>query len=393
MKKKTTATDASKILEVVANGLIDENNYYHCEISSDWSVEDGSLIETLSNALWVNPVDDPLSKKEQRGLSVISQLKSSAGISHALVVGILECYVTREEKTEVEIDGSYPEKDVNIKDMPLRMSTSEYQKLLHDVGTSNTVEKSLAPVVIRCKTLPQVPKCNKCDGTGRGVCGYCHGYGDCECPDCKGRGELFPDGKLGEEHWFRNKIGYYIHERKVLSMDECPSCKGTGEFHCDVCGGKGEVSCEDCKGSGKMKNGKIAQKVTRMQERYDVYVTGSLVIPNGQSFEVNPFMMKEEIISSIPIFMNGHKDSEEVERTLMGCSKSTHSEITSLLLNEGLYALHVVTHKLDKVCSISFVYNSNEYQILVIGDKAFAKELPEISSIEKFLGTYKKKMS
>lgn len=384
--------DTSKILEAVTNGLIGENSYYHCEISSDWSMEDGFLIESLCNAHWVNPVGDPLTKNEQRGLSVISQLKSSSNTSHALVVGVSECYVNREKKTEVEIDTRYAEKDVDIKEMPFQLSVSEYKKLLHDVGTSNTAEKSFAPVVMKCKTLAQVPECNKCNGTGLVYCNYCHGYGDCECPDCEGRGTLFLNGNIGEWHWFRNKIGYVQRDRKVLSMADCPSCKGTGEFHCDVCGGKGEVSCEDCKGSGKMKNGKTAQKVTRLQENYDVYITSRLIMPNGESFEVNPIVMKEEIVTATPILINGHKDSEEVERILETYSESAQSEILSLLSNQGLYALHVVVHILDKVCSINFVYNSTEYQILIVGDKAFAKELPEIFFIEKLLGTYKKKM-
>lgn len=397
MKGKTDKSSVAEILEKVTNGLIEENSYYHCEISSDWSTEDGGLLESLSNAVWVDALDQPIPKNEQRGVNILSQLQSSINVSHAVAVGVAECSFSRENKSEVSIDSKFQEKEVNVKDLPLQLTPAEYRKLLQAIQPGHTTEKKMSPIVIKCKTLPQVPKCDKCDGRGLVSCDYCHGYGDGECPDCKGSGMLFPDGKFGEEHQFYNKIGYYQHYQVVLSMDECPSCKGTGEIHCSECGGKGEVTCEACHGSGKMGDGKSAQKVTRMIEKYCIDTQSYIVMPDGGKIDFDPYFLRDEIVKSTPVYIAGTTNtdvaSETVESTIRDCSESAYSEIKRSLSAPDLFALNVVAHRLDQVSSVTFTYDSKEYQILILGTKAFASELPEISFLEKLLGTYKKKMS
>lgn len=386
MKTELPKIDLSNLYALITEGLIEKNQYYHCVISDDWSNEDYSLIKELSTTEWLTAMDEPISKNEKRGIEYLSKLHIQSDERKAVIVGICDCTFKREKETKVEIDTSYPEGKLDYNDLDLQISSQDFMRFYNSALASDYKDSiSMKPLIVRCKTLPQMPECEECGGSGTVTCNYCHGaaIGYC-CPDCEGAGTLYPDMD-GGKIIFQSKIGSEFNRNsRMLTAGpagiSCPTCKGTGVFRCPVCDGNNEVKCEACSGSGKKNNGNKAQKVTRMIEKYFISKRCFLSLPNDDVIEVETIILQDLFNKTTPTIISRSKLHDYIPETTN--DEYADSVIKEYIKNPNLFAINFVSKKIDNICSITFTFKSKEFKILVVGNMAFAEELPEISFLE-----------
>lgn len=388
MKVYSRKNEMSEIYDIITNGLIEENYYYHCDISPDWSVDDGSLFEELSEAHWVDGSDEPISRNEQRGIAYLSKLQLSSEINQAALVGVCECYINRKNETKVEIDANFKEMNLDVSKLEPQITSQEFTRFYKSSldGSDAVKTYSIPPLVIKCKTLSEVPKCDVCDGRGIVTCDYCHGTveGYC-CPDCGGIGTLLSD-RDDNKIYFNSKIGSDFNRRTITLTGgiTCPTCKGSGVFRCPVCDGNNEVKCNACDGSGKKNNGKTAQKVTRLTETYSIVKRCYLSLPE-KDYEIDVSTIKDVLKQSTPVIVYKSSSTDLFSKILaqFDSTEFTNSIVKDAIKDPAIYALNIVSYKVENICNITFTFKSQEYKILVVGNKAFAEELPQISFLEK----------
>lgn len=391
MKNVYNKIDKSEIYDFIINGLNAKCEYFHCEIPHVCS-SDEELIESLSCAHWINYADESISSSEKRGIKLLAKFQPSVFHDSAVLVGICDCSYSRELLTSVEIDTDYPECKVSVDEIKPQMTEQEYAHFYHSSIEGSDDEKEMSPMIVECKTLPVVPKCETCHGLGHVDCEYCHGHGNGECPDCHGNGRLFPNGKWGETHYFRNKIGFRLYDQRVCTLETCPSCKGSGDFKCEVCDGSGQTICKECGGSGWKNNGKRAQEVKRMSEKYtiakDCFVSMPMDVFNLSASYLrkilvdtqNHFNNKSQIASLNAILEDAKK---------IGCEDYAINRIRQIMESPEFFAINVAFEKLENIRVVKFTFKDDDYSILVVGNHAFISWLPEVSFFEKLFGKYK----
>lgn len=394
MNKDSLQLDMSKIYDMISGGLDCENCNYQCEISSDWSVDDDSLIKELSRAKWINSEANPISKNEKRGIEYLSKLDTSMDTRPATFVGLYNCYYHRKNETTVETDTDFEEKEVEDKDIKLQMNRDEFISFYKSALEGKKDKIKMPPLIVKCKPT-QLPKCKDCNGSGIVRCRYCKGYGKGDCPDCGGYGELFSDGEMDKEYPFTSRVGYKIQTKLVKGQSNCKTCNGTGSFNCHVCGGSGEIKCTECDGSGIKNNAKRAQEVTRMTETYSVTKRCYILMPDQEEIELDTlfldFDLRDIFVGTTPFIINKPTPQDTIFNAIRknvdnNCPDKVIKELSE---DPNLFALNVKSYKIDRICTIIFTFKSEEYKIVVIGNKAFSENLPKITFVERLLGKYK----
>lgn len=395
--KQETSKNTSGISKKVAQGLKHEN-YYYCELP-EYEVSAEDLITILSSARWVNSYGEEPSKDERRAISLLSQFKHSATKEKGIVCAECYCYFNRETKTKTNKNLNLPERDIDIESIKLQLKPSEYKDFLESFDPVLATEMVMDPIVVKCENQTPDTKCVKCKGTGRVACEYCNGWGDHKCRDCNGSGELFSDEwDFSKDYFYHTKYGTPFEKgqlKKGYPKMECPSCNGTGNFRCKVCNGSGFIVCSSCNGSGQKMKVDSPQRITELIETYRLDMTCDLILSNGNGYALDSDLLKNEIVNSNPIFSRGDMEVDDMNSVISEIgrySQITCSEYKKRLKDKDLFSMHVVTHELDDIQLISFVYDSEDYNFLIIDNQAFINSIPEVTFLEKLLGTYKKKI-
>lgn len=106
-------------------------------------------------------------------------------------------------------------------------------------------------------------------------------------------------------------------------------------------------------------------------------------------------MLLEELVKSKPALFRQRIEGSSTPKRSGEPSTPTEwvEDLYSKIMGEPtLVGLNFVAYSIPNLRIISFTYDESEYEIIVIGDRAFARFLPEILFMESLLGSYKKKV-
>lgn len=379
----------SNIVEAVSNGLIDENTYYNCVISEDVVSDNEMLIQQLTQAQWDDPLSYPVEADIKRAISHIPEFRVKLSSYPAAIACYGYVEVTREKSTTVELDSSFKETDVKIGDMDLQMSLTDYRDILSSYSSISNKPTTYPARILSVKNMKEPPYCQHCGGTGKVACPSCHGIGNGECPDCKGTGCFF-DCKAGKQGFLHSRFGKIY---KLYYGDSCPTCAGNGSFECKECNETGEIDCFYCNGNGYENGATRAQKVTRLKETYFPYMNGELFLPNDTSMDFDVTMVKKQLCKMPPtVFRKPHKTATHHQSGSNSPEGMVMDLLESIINDEALIGVNFIAYTLPQVRVATFSYDGKEYSILVIGERAFARELPTMTFMEGLLKSYKKKI-
>lgn len=392
MKTNLTVSEApSAIINTIAEGLLDENCYYHCTTASEWETDSDRLLTQLAKAKWLEPDDEPIPSSLSRGISHFADFKAHVSVDPAIIC----CYgcvnVNREVTTATELNTHHKETETGNEKRAFRISLEEYKKILGSYSSlGKNKGKQYPDIILSVKDLPNVPKCTYCKGTGKTKCVSCYGIGNGECPDCHGKGAFY-DVEPGKKGFLSSVLTSRTY--RLEFCDPCPSCGGKGYFKCKECGETGLTDCSWCHGSGTLDGAKSAQKVKRLKETYYPYIKGELYLPDDESMDFDAMMLRDDICKMSPTVFNQEPDDTNNVREVEGVSdRRIKEEINGILDDSSLVGASILVYRIPDLKIITFNYDGEEYRIIVIGQYAFAKELPSMSTMENLFGTYKKKV-
>lgn len=390
-EKIIVSPPSSSVRDKVYDGIIDENTYYSCHIADLSSLSGKELIDNLSKGNWDDPTSNPIDKNLQRGISHFKDFN----IDEINGDGIIFCYgdVTVDRKKESTTSNTnLPETNLDVKELPYQMSQKDLMDFLKiPTGMDNQAKKEYAPKIIKVKSLKTDPTCPECNGTGKSFCHDCYGIGDGVCPDCEGTGS-FLEGKPGKEGTFCSRVtGKYL---RLYFGESCPTCKGRGSFDCEYCNQTGEIVCPVCRGKGEIKN-ENSQKVTKVLETYYLNFRGEVYLPDNEYLSFNPFLVKETLLKSKnrfyfnPLRENNISFHVEKKNEALGVLSE---EINQIVENKNIFYFQYFADEIPGVKILKYKYDSEDYQIIILGDYAFTKDIPSISFMEQLTRSFKKKI-
>ena len=387
MKKLEIKPCNSDLLDRLSEALLCTNDYNVCNLKEMDGQDEDFQVASLQKGSWEDPSGEKLSKNMLRTIRLLDHLNLKETKEPAIVYGYCRVDVDRKKVGKTEIGTSYDKVDIKADSLDYQITERDYRKFIsqYEIHTEYT------PRIIKVVDLDEMPKCNKCGGSGEISCTLCRGFGKGECPDCKGTGIFGADGEWGKKKEIYSRIrGSYI----ILECGEhCPTCNGEGQFFCKACEGTGVKTCPSCDGSGRVR-GDRAQKVTRLEEKYKLYRLGEIILPDMTTFAFDSMLLEELVKSKPALFRQRIEGSSTPKRS---GEPSTPTEWVEDLYSEimgepTLVGLNFVAYSIPNLRIISFTYDESEYEIIVIGDRAFARFLPEILFMESLLGSYKKKV-
>lgn len=382
MENKFVIADVTpSVLEKIYEGIIDENTYYSCELEGE-DLSSDELVNILGTAQWENPSSEPIEKNRQRALSLLKNfnVKKKAGEGIILGYNRVDLLYDKETKT-VAFKNMKEMDDSQVESIP-QMTETELKKFIKSSDGLREEVKEYPSKIIKIVNKKGGKKCQECNGTGKTTCPSCRGIGQGDCTVCDGTG-------VYERRGYTKAI--YIGNELVID-DLCPVCKGTGHVDCEDCDRKGVIECPQCNGTGYPPTDGKEQKVTELKEKYSLVSRGEIYVPNEYKKEFKPFYLKNEFDKAKCEFVWNNKYSRISGTNGSDASKEALTELNSILNEKTLFGLSYVAYRIPKISLLTYNYGEEEYKIIVIGNRAFTHELPEISFIESLLGTYKKKI-
>lgn len=389
MNESVTKTAPENVVEAVINGLIDENRYYNCSLDADWNTDDGSLISSLADAEWEDPASECVDKNMKRAIKHLSEFHPECLVSPAVICCYVRVDVNRERIVTIEANSNRKEEDIKAESLDYQMTLKDYKDLLCACVKTGDRSKEYPARTIKVKTLKnsEIPACKCCSGSGKVNCYSCYGIGNGVCPDCDGTGGFF-GCKEGGQGVFISKFGI---TRRLYYGEPCPTCKGQGSFECEVCGETGLLDCSFCGGTGKENGILNGQKIVRIKDHYAPYFSGELYLPDGDIMNFDVTMVKDELCKMQPIVFNQTPVKQPISKNVNdACKDQVKAAFDDIVGSESLVGLNYVVYKIPETCMVKFTYGDEDYDILVVGNYAFAKDLPAMSFIENIFGLYKK---
>lgn len=381
----------SDILSVVEKGLIEQKGYYTCTISEYSDSDEESVLKQLSEAPWFDSFNDPIEKELKRAMAHLTEFR----VNMSPCPAALACYgrvdVHYEETIKVQYSSDLQITEEDLTEQDVHFTTHDFISMLSSYNKEMDSTKTYPEKVVSVKNMSQPPSCKFCNGTGKISCPTCHGIGNGECPDCKGYGVFYArDNK--KKGYLYSKFEGKVYELK--SGADCPTCKGMGLFKCKRCDETGKISCNACNGTGYEKGATSAQEITFVKTIYSPFMEGELFLPNGESMDFDVSMVKEQLCGMPPtIFGNGtisaivtnHDNTDSPEEKVVDLFNTIARE-------KSLVGLTFLPYTLSRIHVVSFIYDDEEFFIVIVGTHAFAKALPSMTMKEVLFKTYKKKI-
>lgn len=376
-----------EILGKIHDGIIAENTYFSCELMGE-DMDPDNLLSQLSQAQWETPESYPIDKNQQRAVSLLKSFKVNIEEGESIILGYNHVDLNYKEETKTVAFKNLKEEDLSNEKRIPQMSESEFKRLLKSSFGITEEIKEYPSKIIKVKNKKGGKKCKECDGTGKMTCPACHGFGKGECPDCKGTGAFY-DCEPGKTGLF---VSRFVHERRLEWGSPCPTCKGEGHFDCEICGRTGLINCNQCNGTGHPESDGKEQKVTELKESYSLMSFGKIFLPNQEEMHFSASCIKEYLDKAKEHIvwaeknyqLSGIKDSEAYKEAL--------SELNSIFEDVNIFGYNYVAYAVLHTSIISFTYDSEEYKIIILGNRAFANNLPQIGLMEKIFGSYKNKI-
>lgn len=383
MENKFVIADVTpSVLEKIYEGIIDENTYYSCELVSE-DLSSDELVNILGTAQWENPASEPIEKNRIRALSLLKNFNVKKKAGEGVILGFNRVDLIYEKETKTVAFKNLKEMDDSRVESIPQMTETELKKFIKSSDGLREEVKEYPSKIIKIVNKKGGKKCKECDGTGKTSCPHCTAVGKGDCPDCGGSG-YFEKCEFGEKTFVKGKWVYY--------GDYCPRCNGKGHFDCDVCNRTGIIECPKCNGTGHpIADGK-EQKVTELKERYSLVSRGEVYLPDETTMKFMTFCLKPYLDKAKCEFVWNIKESRISGTNDSDAYKDALTELNSILDEKTLFGFSYVAYRIPKISLLTYNYGEEDYKIIVIGNRAFTKELPEISLMESLLGTYKKKI-